>query len=275
MQKDLDALNNWCKKWKLKFNVSKCKILSITKCKLPILFEYKIDNIPLERVNSFKDLGVLLQSNLSWNSHVDNIVSKAKHVLGLIKRTVGYIAPTNVKLQLYISLVRSNLEYNTQVWGGLSKMNRMKIESIQRAATRYILNGSSITYSERLLKLNLLPLSIRRDLLDDKFFLKCMLGIFPLKVSNFVNFTFNANINTRSSCDPSLIKPPKCKTLTCRNSYFNRVSHSWNSLPLSIRMSTNIISFSHQIKIHYMSLVPKFNPDCCCCLYNACTCLRN
>jgi hypothetical protein len=80
--------------------------------------------------------------------------------MGLIKRTVGFGAPQNVKLQLYQSLVRSNLEYCTQAWNGLTKCNRIKLERVHCAATRYILNYPDISYTERLATLNVLPLSL-------------------------------------------------------------------------------------------------------------------
>ena len=47
----------------------------------------------LEHVTSFKDLGVLVSSDLSWKGHIDNVVSKCNRVNGMIKRVVGYHAP--------------------------------------------------------------------------------------------------------------------------------------------------------------------------------------
>ena len=70
--------------------------------------------------------------------HVKDVTNKAKRVMGLIKRTVGYKVSQNVKWQLYSTLVRSKLEYCTQVWGGMSKTDTIKIERIQKSATRYI-----------------------------------------------------------------------------------------------------------------------------------------
>jgi hypothetical protein len=275
LQKDLDSLCNWCQKWKLDFNVLKCKILSVTKCKSPTIFDYTINGKSLERVHTFRDLGILIEENLSWNSHINNIISTANRVMGLIKRTVGNRAPVNVKLQLYISLVRSNLECNTQVWNGLTKCNRTKLERVQRAATRYILKYPNMNYTERLDKLKLLPLSLRRDMLDVRFFYKCLNGYNTLNVNEFVNFTCNNIVNTRSSHDPNLIRPACCKTLTFKNAFFNRISHSWNALPLSIRSCNTINSFSYQIKKYFLALSSHFNPDCCCCLYVKCPCLQN
>ena len=69
----------------------------------------------LEHVTPFKDLGVLVSPDLSWNEHIHNLVCKCNRVNGMIKRVVGYHAPNNVSLNLYKSLTRSIAEYSTPV----------------------------------------------------------------------------------------------------------------------------------------------------------------
>ena len=51
----------------------------------------------LERVSSIKDLGVTLDSNLSWSNHVTSIVAKANQTSYLVKHSIGLTAPTAVK----------------------------------------------------------------------------------------------------------------------------------------------------------------------------------
>jgi hypothetical protein len=132
-----------------------------------------MNNETLERVNEMTDLGGVIQSNLAWDKHIDTIVCRAKRVMGLIKRTVGHNAPLNVKLRLYTALVRSKLETCSQVWHGLCKKDKLKIEGIQRAASRYILSYPDMSYTDRLLKTKLLPLTYRRDMADVCMFFKC------------------------------------------------------------------------------------------------------
>ena len=66
-------------------------------------------------------MGVTINSKLSWNAHINIIVTKANRLMGLIKRSVGFKVPSHVKLNLYNSLVRSNVEYCSEAWNGLSK----------------------------------------------------------------------------------------------------------------------------------------------------------
>ena len=74
---------------------------------------------------------------------------------------------------LFTAPVRSDVEYGSSLWSGTSKRNLQLIEGIQKRATNYILHYPDLDYRERLTKLKLLPLSFRREIIDQTFFLKC------------------------------------------------------------------------------------------------------
>ena len=63
-----------------------------------------------------KDPRVIISSNLSWDSHVMHIVLKTNRMLGLLKRTCPLITDVEVRRTLYLSLVKSQLSYATEVW---------------------------------------------------------------------------------------------------------------------------------------------------------------
>ena len=56
LQKDIDQLNIWSRLWKLRFNASKRKVLTISRRLHPIIFMYTIDNIELDNVEYYTDL---------------------------------------------------------------------------------------------------------------------------------------------------------------------------------------------------------------------------
>ena len=86
---------------------------------------------PLNRVNEIVDLGIKVTTNLKWNEHIETITKKAYQRMWLIIRTVGFNAPTNTKKLLYISLVRSHLEFGSAIWNPTGKGMIELIESIQ------------------------------------------------------------------------------------------------------------------------------------------------
>ena len=81
----------------LVFNINKCRVLSVSRS-IKVNYNYKIDSIPIEHIGTFKDLGIIVDKTLSWSNHIQATVNKSKKVCGAMKRTVGYDAPSNVKL---------------------------------------------------------------------------------------------------------------------------------------------------------------------------------
>ena len=76
-QLDLDNLLN-----QMDFNTKKCKIMRITRKKVPFTNRVHLNDTVLEEVMEFKDLGVLTYNSLTWNSHIDMISAKANKMLG-------------------------------------------------------------------------------------------------------------------------------------------------------------------------------------------------
>ena len=93
-------------------------------------------------------------------------------------RALGFWAPQRVKRICYLAMVRSIIEYASIIWSPRFKYLITSIEALQRRATNYILanprrpNPNHLNYKERLTKLNMLPLSYRREIADIVFFLK-------------------------------------------------------------------------------------------------------
>ena len=69
LQSDLESLQHWEEKWLLKFNVSKCYVLKISRAKWSS-YNYQLHNTFLNELNSCKYLGVTIQSDLKWSQHV-------------------------------------------------------------------------------------------------------------------------------------------------------------------------------------------------------------
>jgi len=71
--------------------------------------------LQLQRCDSTKDLGVIIDSSLTFEDHITAKVNKAYSVLGIIKRNVQHIGKDAFVL-LYKSMVRSHLEFSNSVW---------------------------------------------------------------------------------------------------------------------------------------------------------------
>ena len=90
MNSDLSKIPTWLKVNKLTLNVKKTKyMLSGSRPKLELLpdnFTVGVNNVPIERVTAYKSLGVSIDENLLWKTHIDEISKKISAGLSVLKR---------------------------------------------------------------------------------------------------------------------------------------------------------------------------------------------
>jgi hypothetical protein len=115
---------------------------------------YFIDGFPFPRQNSYVDLGVTIDSKLSFEKHISNIVSKARQRVSILFR--GFVKRNlYVMRQAFVSYIRPILEYSSIVWNPSFIFLKDVIENVQRNFSKRIPSLSSLPYSERLALLDL------------------------------------------------------------------------------------------------------------------------
>ena len=96
-----------------------------------------IENHTIERVTSYKLLGLWIHDNMKWNTTTEKIVKKAAKRLCLLKVLKSYGASTSDMKNFYIAVFRPTLEDGVQVWnGGITKDKSKEIERIQKRALK-------------------------------------------------------------------------------------------------------------------------------------------
>ena len=90
----------------------------------------------IERVTEFNFLGLVLQSNLSWNKHINHISLKVSKAIGIIYRLKS-VYPLAVLLTLYNTLVLPYFNYCILSWGSKIKENH-QLYLLQKKAVRII-----------------------------------------------------------------------------------------------------------------------------------------
>ena len=152
LQEDLGKLATWSQSSGLLFNEAKCKAQHITRKTKPTLSSYELNN------TAKIYLGVWISKDLTWYKQVNEQSSRANKLLGYLKKNTRFILRTEVRRTLYLALVRPHLGYATQIWAPQSIELIVKLERIQRRATKFILklpHSSNISYKSRLQSLNL------------------------------------------------------------------------------------------------------------------------
>jgi len=128
----------------------------------------------IQRASEAKLLGVHIDSNLSWHTHVEAIVSKAIQRLYFLKQLKRARVPHAQLLHFYISVIRPVLEYAVPVWHHLlTKSQTNSIESVQKRALRIIYpfsNDMPCSNYLDLADLDSYTVSTQRNELSHKFF---------------------------------------------------------------------------------------------------------
>ena len=197
LQNDIDSIHQWCQDNKMCLNASKSKVMRISCAKNPGIPEYSINSILLDVVTETKYLGVMINNRLSWDSHVNYIVSRANRLLGLLSSVSSGLS-SHATLCLYKALILPILEYGLPVWTPYTKNVIGKIEGIQGRATRIILKQRrmEMSYEERLRRLRWSSLDSRRKYTLITFIIKCL---FMYVSCDSVNSAIN--VNPRYSTD--------------------------------------------------------------------------
>lgn len=141
LQNDIDALLVWCDNNGMRVNSGKCKIISFTRSSTPLVHQYTIGTIVLERVQFICDLGVTIDSKLRFNRHISTITAKAWSILGFIRRHAAEFTDIHALKTLFCALVRSNLEYAAPVWTPYHLTYSLQIERIQKCFLRFALRN--------------------------------------------------------------------------------------------------------------------------------------
>ena len=148
------------------------------------MWNYQICDTQLERVSSVKDLGVILDSSLTFRDHYSSIIAKANRNLGFIMRTTKDFTDPHSLRTLYFSLVRSSLETACVVWSPFTALWITRFEAVQRKFTRFALrllpwnNLANIPpYDIRCRLLEMENLCNRRNSIRAIFAAKLLLGV--------------------------------------------------------------------------------------------------
>jgi len=238
LQVALDKLVLWCKKWQMCINASKTFVLHLGK-KNP-MFNYCLNNTVIGSVNNACDLGVLMDSNLLFDKHVDSIVKRAYCRIGILFK--GFVSrDIQVLRQAYVAFIRPILEYASLVWSPYKLKHITAIEKIQRHFTRRIPTLHYLAYGERLALMGLETLELRRLNADLSMYYKILHGLTPLVPDDY--FTVAVHNRTTRSSDKLLLSQSIFCNKALENDFFERHIKCWNALPEAVKNAPSLKLF--------------------------------
>lgn len=258
LQLSLKKLENYAKMWQLSIATEKCSFLQVGKCN--INFEYHINGSVIPKQNNCKDLGILIDKNLKFDSQINNICKKAYNIVNMLFRCFQTNNKTSF-LQGYKGYVLPILEYCSIIWSPQLLGDIDKIERVQRYFTRRLLdrlNRPAMHYIDRLKLFNLESLESRRLKADLIFLYKMIKKHVDVNVNHF--FTFSNISRTRGHEYKMIINI--CNTAIRKSFYSQRIIHIWNNLKLPTDTDfryINIEQFKNLLKQQNLDKYLKFS----------------
>ena len=158
---DAENISDWFSYNRLMINVSKSFTILVCpyqKCvHLPDRnMNVTLLNTELATVDSLKLLGINIDNNLSWQTHIDIVQKRLVSLIGLMYRIRMFLDEKNMIL-FYHAHFLPVIDYCINIWGHAAEVHIKKIQVLQNRAARIILNAdwneSSLSMLNKLLRL--------------------------------------------------------------------------------------------------------------------------
>ena len=256
LQSCLLNISKWYQEKHLKIDSDKSEVMFVgSKAQLKSLnvddSTLKYKDRPLELVENAKYLGVPINSDISWDFHVQRLCQNMYYHLSLL-RQLRRIFPKHLLLQVYRSYIQPWFDYGITLYACSTQKNINLVQRVQNHAARLItgnfdyLNCRGIYLIK---SLNLYTIRERRNHFLTILMFKAIHGIDPKNLSDRIVTNFDVNgYDTRGS-DMDLYLPTIHKEAYW-NSFMYMGGKLWNELPESVQNSRNIESFKSNYRMY-------------------------
>ena len=178
MQEHLNRVTDWLQQWKLIVNPEKCAFQIYTKKKIIPNINLRISHQNIKLTTQQRVLGILFDApKLSFKNHIINLHKDCSRRIQVMRAISSnkWGASRILLRRVYISFIRSKIEYGSILYDELPKTSFRKIECIQNQALRIMLGVRKTSpVSSMEVEAYVTPLDIRLRYLFMKWFSKML-----------------------------------------------------------------------------------------------------
>ncbi|MEE8341453.1 MAG: reverse transcriptase family protein, partial [Candidatus Neomarinimicrobiota bacterium] len=196
---EVGKVSEWLCANKLSLNLEKTKFMVFHKPQKQVQnLDLRIMDNPIDRVENFTFLGLTLDYQLNWKTHIMKTSAKISKVIGIMSR-LKHTLPSEILSMIYNSLILPHINYSLLSWG-FGNIDR--IRKLQKKAARIITlskyNAHTMPLFKSLHIMTIEDIFIRSQL---KFYFQFCHGSLPVYMQSF-NFSSNDHLhNTRFKSD--------------------------------------------------------------------------
>ena len=251
LQNDLHYLTSWSSECLLRFHPDKCNSMHVGKTiQQEYAYNLKIDNTALELGGiQEQDIGVIIDSNLEFDKHINQKTNKANSIMAVITRSFTTLYQHNF-VPLNKVLLRSHLDYAISIWSPYKQKYKDAIENVQRRATKQLPVMKDIPYEERLERLKLSTLAYRRTRGDMIEVYKLLQGKYDNDVSNIIKLHKDSVTREGTRGHSLKLFLERACTNVRKESFSLRVIRLWNDLTEVVVTAPSVNSFKNCLDRH-------------------------
>ena len=222
-------------------------------CDIP---KIRINEIDIERVDEFDFLGLTINENMTWNSHIRKISNKISRVVGIMNR-LKHVLPQSALKLMYDSLINSHLQFCTTAWG--YQCNR--VTKLQKRALRIMCGAKYNAHTEPLLKgCNILKIEDIFKLSCLKLYHKYINRMLPSFFNNI--FTMNTDIHSYETRNRDNLHYFPYN----REGASKRIRHSMpnliNLLSADVRLKINSLDLKQFVSFYKSITIASYDANC-------------
>ena len=209
---------------------------------MPVLYK----NICIKRSTELKILGVIFDSKLKFDKHINHMTKKISKTVNMFSR-LRHFVPQFLLSTLYKTLVLPHLTYGSPIWSFTYDRHIEKLVKLQKKMVRIVNFADFRAHSEELLiRIGWQPIKCVFKTEALKYIFKNINGF----GSDVKFFEYERLRRTRSDDNKTLkLLNPSFKYI--ENSIFYKGVRTWNEIDLNIRSNTQLNKFLSHINIKF------------------------
>ncbi|XP_066523483.1 uncharacterized protein [Hoplias malabaricus] len=210
-------------------------------------------DFPVKPGSAAKNLGVIIDPDLSFDQHIGSITRTAFLHLRNIAKIRNALSPQDAETLVH-AFITSRLDYCNALLSGCTSSNLRKLQLVQNAAARVLTKTRKFEHiSPVLSSLHWLPVKFRIDYKILLLTYKALHGLAPEYLQDTISY-YEPPRSLRSQNTGFLIVPRIQKASAGGRAFSYKAPRLWNDLPENVRDSDTVAIFKSRLKTHLFSL---------------------